>query len=306
MDQQMRTIIEGIKKEILSQIDGMRYANKVIPVSGKRYTLPLNGREIDMVYYPASRENAPLLLGFHGGGFLFGGCALDDSMWDTMRKELNVNIASIDYRKTPEYMWPAPIEDAFDATIYLQKHATEFGFNPEHISVFGSSAGANISAAVCIYAKQKGIFPYKYQILNYPYVDADTNPDIKGSGSLDGPIQQVFRELYLKPEDTKELTASPIFASKEDLTGLPTAIIRTAENDNLRKEGEQYAKMLENAGVTVHLSNAAGMPHGYYEYGFGDSSSAEYLDPYMKKMIADGTMHKGAAEALAFIKAYYQ
>ncbi len=305
MEQDMRAIIESIKQDVLSQIGGMRAANKMIPVSGTRHVLPLEGRDIDMVYYPAARQHAPLLIGFHGGGFLFGGCALDDTMWDAMRKSLDVNIASIDYRKTPDYMYPCALEDAYDATIYLRDHADEFGFDKEHISVFGNSAGATLAATVCIYAKEKGESLYDYQILNYPAVDWATNYAEKGPGSLDGPINAVFNELYIKPEDAKKITASPIFATKEELTGLPTAIIRTSENDSLRAEGEQYAKMLQEAGVSVYLSNAEGMPHGYYEYGFGDGAPADYLGEETKKLILDGTLHKGAAEALEFIKKYY-
>lgn len=306
MEQEMRTIIESIKQEVLSQIGGMRAANKVVPVSGTRHVLPLEGRDIDMVYYPAEREHAPLLIGFHGGGFLFGGCALDDAMWDAMRNALNVNIASIDYRKTPDYMYPCALEDAYDATVYLRDHADEFGFDKEHISVFGNSAGATLAATVCIYAKEKGEVLYDYQILNYPSVDWATNYAEKGPGSLDGPINAVFNELYIKPEDAKKITASPIFATREELTGLPAAIIRTAEIDSLRAEGEQYAKMLQDAGVPVYLSNAAGMPHGYYEYGFGDAAPADYLGEELKKLILDGTMHRGAAEALEFIRKYYK
>lgn len=118
MDEAMRNMVETMKEEILGSIGEMRTANKMVPVSGKRYGLPLPGREINMVYYPARRQNAPLILGFHGGGFLFGGCALDDAMWKAMRDRLDVNIASIDYRKTPEYRYPAPVEDAYDSAVY--------------------------------------------------------------------------------------------------------------------------------------------------------------------------------------------
>lgn len=302
----MRAMIDSIKQEVLSQIGGMRAANKIVPVSGTRHILPLDGRDIDMVYYPAVSKHAPLLIGFHGGGFLFGGCALDDPMWDAMRNALDVNIASIDYRKTPDYMYPCALEDAYDATIYLRDHAEEFGFDKKHISVFGNSAGATLAATVCIYAKEKGEFLYDYQILNYPSVDWATNYAEKGPGSLDGPINAVFNELYIRPEDAKKITASPIFATTEELTGLPTAIIRTAENDSLRAEGEQYAKMLQKAGVSVFLSNAEGMPHGYYEYGFGDGAPADYLGEETKKLILDGTLHKGASEALEFIREFYK
>lgn len=305
MDAELRKIVDMVKAQVIEEVKGVRAANKVIPVSGERHTLPLDGRNIDIVYYPADRENAPLLMGFHGGGYLFGGCAMDDAMWDAMRKQLDVNIVSVDYRKTPEFMWPAPIEDAYDSAVYMKEHASEFGFDSNHISVFGCSAGANISAAVCLYAKEKGGISFDYQILNYPALDNASDPGEKGEGSLTGPITYVFYELYARPEDAKKPTCSPIFASIDELKGLPPAIIYTADYDNLREEGEQYCQMLREAGVEVYYSVAEDMPHGYYEYGFGTNMGQDFLDDGIKEQIADGSIARGAQKCLDFIKAHY-
>ena len=305
MDPNLRTQIEIIKKEVLVEAEKMTMINRMIPISGKRVSLPLRGREIEMIYYPAVLPDAPLLLGFHGGGFLFGGCAMDDPIWVLLSKELGVNVASIGYRKAPEYMYPAGLEDAYDAAAYLRDHAEEYGFDHQKISVFGSSAGANLAAAVCIYAKAKGENLFQYQILNYPYIDCDTDPAEKGTGSLDGPIMYVFRELYFRPEDRRKSTASPVFASEDELKGLPEAIITVCEEDNLRAEGEKYGELLKNAGVKVHLALAEGMPHGYFEYGLGNADNIEFLDDYMKDMIRDGSMRKQAEKSLEFIKSYY-
>lgn len=203
-------------------------------------------------------------------------------------------------------MYPCALEDAYDATIYLRDHAEQFGFDKNHISVFGNSAGATLAATVCLYAKERGEALYDYQILNYPAVDWATHYTEKGPGSLSGPINDVFTELYIKPEDAKKITASPIFAAREDLLNLPAAIICTAENDSLRAEGERYADMLRGAGISVSLSNASGMPHGYFEYGFGDAAPADYLGDEIKQLILDGSMHKGALQTLAFIKENYK
>jgi len=269
------------------------------------YCLPLEGRSIDIVYYPAKNENAPLIIGFHGGGFLFGGCALDDHMWDAMRNQLDVNIASIGYRKSPDYMYPCAIEDAYDSAIYLKEHSEEFGFNPEQISTFGSSAGANIAACVCIFAKEKGGITFKNQILNYPFIDSDTDPLAKGRGSLEGPIMYVFNELYCKAEETRLPTVSPIFADKKQLEGLPKAIIITAENDNLRREGEVYANLLREAGVEVGENMATGMPHGYYEYGLGANQDSSFLPDDIIALMSSGAINKAAQEALDFIDSKY-
>lgn len=306
MEQELRNIIDGMKAQLRMDIIGMRKMQENSPVSGERYTLPLEGRKIHMAYYPTPEKGKPLLIAFHGGGFLFGNYAVDNAMWIHLRDTLDVNVASIDYRKTPEYKWPSPVIDAYDATIYLKEHAEKFGFNTDHVSVIGCSAGANIAAAVCLYAKQKGENLYRYQILNYPYIDLDTDPDLKGEGSMSGPIMHVFREFYVEPEETKEITASPIFVTKEGAKGLPTAIIQTAGNDNLRFEGESYANILRGAGVDVYFANAAGMPHGYFEYGLGDEISTAYLEADLKEMLSEGSMSKAAIKALEFIKKNYK
>jgi len=305
MDPKLRAVIDEIKKNVCEEAKKMNYANKIVSVKGTRYSLPLEGRNIDIVYYAAKKEKAPLIIGFHGGGFLFGGCALDDAMWDAMRNQLDVNIASIGYRKSPDYMYPCAIEDAYDSAIYLKEHAEEFGFNPEQISTFGSSAGANIAASVCIFAKEKGGITFKNQILNYPFMDSDTDPLAKGRGSLEGPIMYVFNELYCKAEETRLPTVSPIFADKKQLEGLPKAIIITAENDNLRREGEVYVNLLREAGVEVQENMATGMPHGYYEYGLGANQDSSFLPADIIALMSSGAINKAAQEALNFIDSKY-
>lgn len=305
MDSKLRAVVDGIKKNVCEEARKMNEANKVVSVNGVRYILPLEGRNIDIVYYKAKKENAPLILGFHGGGFLFGGCALDDGMWDAMRNQLNVNIASIGYRKSPDYMYPCAIEDAYDSAIYLMDHAKEFGFNPEHISTFGSSAGANIATSVCILAKEKGRYIFKNQILNYPFLDCYTDPLKKGKGSLEGPIMYVFNELYSKPEESRVPTVSPIYADKKLLEGLPKAIVITAENDNLRAEGEVYIKLLREAGVEVKDIMSAKMPHGYFEYGFSGNQDSSFLPDDIMVLMSNGTIKESAQEALDFIDKEY-
>lgn len=305
MEPQVRAVVNEIKRNVCKQAKEMSRINDVIPVKGKRYSLPLEGRNIDIVYYKAKRENAPLILGFHGGGFLFGGCALDDGMWDAMRNQLDVNIASIGYRKSPDYMYPAAIEDAYDSAVYLKVHSKEFGFNSEHISTFGNSAGANIATCVCILAKERGGIKFKNQIMNYPFLDTHTDPLVKGEGTIEAPIMYLFNELYCKPEETKLLTVSPVFADTNQLEGLPKAIVITAENDNLRAEGERYVKLLCDAHVEVKNTVAAGMPHGYYEYGFVLSDENVFIPDEIIELISSGDIPKAAQQTLNFIDKEY-
>jgi len=298
------TIYEKVKNQVIEEARMMRKINRVIPVTGERRDLPVGDRKINIVYYRAKRENAPLILGFHGGGFLFGGNAMNDAMWSAVRDKLDMNIASVEYRKSPDYQYQAALDDAYDAAVYMYHHADSFGFDRKNVSVMGCSAGACLAAALCIYTKQKGGISFKNQILLYPFLDAYTDPDAKGEGSLTGPVMYVFNELHCRPEEAKLPVVSPVFAGREDLTGLPRAIFDIADFDALKHEGFRYAEMLKNAGVDVHVMQSKGMPHGFFESGFGEIREAEmaFLSDVEKEMIKNGEFARASEEALAYIK----
>lgn len=299
-----RGIIEQVKAAILKETKQMREGNAAAVVTGTRFDIEMPDRKINIVFYPADSDNAPLIIGFHGGGFLFGGNALNDGMWSETGRVLGAAVASVEYRKSPDYQYMAAIEDAYDALCYFHNNAEEYGIDKNRILVMGCSAGANLAAAVCLYAKEKGGPAIEKQILMYPFLDTDTDPDSKGEGSLGGPVMYIFNELHCKPEETKNPLVSPVFASREELVGLPDAIICYAENDNLKYEGMKYAGMLRDAGVGVADMTAEGMPHGFYESGFGPLSKEEeqFLGEEVKRMVIDGTIGKKSAECLLFVK----
>ena len=306
MDEKMRSIVDTVKADMLSQIPQVREINKTIPVKGLRKEIRLADRTIPYVLYKADEPGRPLILGFHGGGFLFGGSCMDDDMWSIVAGKLNANIASIDYRKTPDYMWPSPVEDAYEAALYFKSGRLSEDIDFNRISVMGSSAGGNAAAAVSLYAKDHGGVEFDHQILLYPWLDLASDPADKGSGSMDLPMMYIFSELYVKPEDAENKYCSPIFAEDEDLTGLPEAIICTASNDSLKEEGLRYAARLKEAGVKVSLQEAVpDIPHGYFEYGFGTSTSQDFLGEEIKKKIEDGSISKEAQRSLDFIEEHF-
>lgn len=299
-----KEIYEKVKAQVLKEAEMMRKVNRIIPVSGERIDLPVGDRNVNIVYFRAKRENAPLILGFHGGGFLFGGNAMNDAMWTAVRDALDVNVASVEYRKSPDYQYQEALDDAYDAAVYMKGHAEDFGFDRENISVMGCSAGACLAATVCIYAKQKGGIVFKHQILMYPFLDAYTDPEAKGKGSLEGPIMYVFNELHCTPEEAKLPVVSPVFATVEELQGLPGAIFCMADNDSLKHEGYRYADMLKQAGVPVSVQEYVKMPHGFFESGFGKISEEEmnFLGEEVISMIRSGEIAKASEAALDFVK----
>lgn len=304
-----REIIEQVKVAVCKEALEMRKLNKIVKVSGRRMYITMPDRQIDVVFYPAENPDAPLILGFHGGGFLFGGSALNDAMWSETGKQLGAAIASVEYRQSPKYQYMEAIEDAYDVAVYFQEHSAEYSINSNKIFVMGCSAGANLATAVCLYAKENGQKPlFSGQILMYPFLDLATDPDSKGKGSLQGPIMYVFNELHCKPEEVTLPLVSPVFANKKELEGLPKAIICYADIDCLKAEGQKYAQMLREAGVQVDDMVAKEMPHGFYESGFGEISEMEmdFLGDDVKEMIRNGKIAETSKECLEFVKKNYR
>ena len=295
---------EDMKQHFLAMAAFMAEANAHVHVSGKRFAISAEGRDIGIVYYRARSKNAPLVLGFHGGGFLFGGNALNDAMWSAIAEAWDVNVASVAYRKSPKYRYREALEDALEVLRYFRENAAEFDFDAERIGAMGCSAGANLAATFCIYAKQQKEAPIWKQIMIYPVVDMYTDPSEKDDGTLAQPLQYLFNDLHCTQEEAHLPVVSPLFASKEDLTGLPEAVICTAELDSLKPETEKYAQMLQEAGVQTDVMTAESMPHGFFEVGFGEVSDAEIevLGPEIAACVKDGSAARISREILERIK----
>ncbi len=312
MDRNFRKLIDVAKEEMAKQGHGISAANKLVGVSGTRYKLPLSGREVEIVLYPPLDQDGnrlegkyPLIVGYHGGGFVFGGCALDDEMWKAVTQGLSVYVASVDYRKSPAYKWKETLDDAFDAAVYLSKHADEFGFDGKHISVMGQSAGGNLSAAVGLRVNTEKAMKLDNIILIYPFLDVHTDPNSKGPGSLVGPACYAMNEMHCDYEETLNPLVSPVYAGEDMLKGLPNVIIDYSEDDNLKFEGMKFAENLKKAGVTVHENLSEGMPHGFFECGFKIPTEIEInlmLGENARVLIETGAIHEKAVECINFIK----
>ena len=298
--------LENLLAELMTEVAATREDNKTVPVSGIRGVIGLEDREIDFVFYPARRENAPLILGFHGGGFLFGGSALNDAMWSRSAEVLDANIVSVGYRKSPEYKYPEALEDAHEAALYFSAR-DEFrgcGYDPAKLMVMGCSAGANLAAALCIHENRVGNSPIVRQILLYPWLDCATDDQIKGGGADPGPMTYIFRALHADEKDWENPLVSPVFAEAEDLAGLPEAIMNYAGEDILMPEGKKYAEMLRSAGVKVSEMTSDGMPHIYFEHGFDpvEKLNVSMVSEEHQEMIRSGRMNEASEETLRFIK----
>src|SRR5215469_1003928 len=248
---------------------------KVVPgtqVDGQAIDGP-GGKNQVRVYRPATLAagERPLILHFHGGGFVFGDLRMSDWMCSSVAVSVGAVVVSVDYRLAPVHRFPAAVDDCYAALVWAAENAAELGAAgpvdgaPARIGVMGESAGGNLSAVLCLLARDRGGPTISHQVLLYPPTDMTRiSPDAARSLIISEPDMVAFRRLYLGDTDPAEPLASPLLA--KDHSGLPPALIQVAEHDPLRDDGARYAAALRSAGVPVRFTEYIGMPHGYLNF----------------------------------------
>jgi acetyl esterase len=214
-------------------------------------------------------ERRPLLVFFHGGGFVFGDLETHDSLCRLLCRSAGSHVLAVDYRLAPENPFPAAVEDARAALAWAHEHAEELGADPARVGVGGDSAGGNLSAVVSQLATHDGGPAPALQLLIYPATDMSTkrrSRELFSEGFfLTDTEMKWFEASYLGPAAGTEAVfdprVSPMLA--DDLSGLPPAIVITAGFDPLRDEGEDYARGLQAAGTPVLLRRYEGFIHGF-------------------------------------------
>lgn len=241
-----------------------------IPVEGgvDNRTIPGPGGDLAIrIYRPGGVGPHPVVVYFHGGGWVIGDLDQNDNMCRHLVNLTGCTFVSVDYRLAPEAKFPGPAEDCFAATEWVVAHATELNVDPSRLVVFGESAGGNLAAAVCLMAKDRGGPGIRYQVLLNPVIDYDFSTpsyeENKEGYLLSRDLMVWFWEHYIEsPADGAHPYASPI--RHADLTGLPPAQIITAEFDPLRDEGAAYAEALKAAGVAVDYACWPGLTHNFF------------------------------------------
>ena len=217
------------------------------------------------VYRPEGDGPFPLVVNFHGGGWVIGDLDTADTVCRNLCRNTGCLVVSVDYRLAPEHPYPAAIDDAFAATCWLAEHAKELEGNG-HLALVGESAGGNLAAAVCLRARDEAGPPIDFQLLFYPVTDADfSRPSYEENARgyvLETPTMIWFWNHYLADASRRsEAHASPLQA--DDLGRLPPALIVTAEFDPLRDEGNAFADALKAAGTPTELVCCDGLIHDF-------------------------------------------
>jgi acetyl esterase/lipase len=239
--------------------------NRTVP--GPKSDIPVR------IYTPEGAGPFPILVFFHGGGWVIGTLDTHDSPCRALANAAGCVVVSVDYRLAPEHRFPSAAEDCYAATRWVADNAQAIGGDATRVAVGGDSAGGNLAAVVALMARDRGGPPLVHQLLVYPVTDHNytTASYLEEECNTPGLLctyeaMVYFWNSYLADaDDGREPYASPLRA--EDLSGLPPALVITAQYDVLRDEGQAYAERLRDAGVPVQVSHYESMLHAFFSMG---------------------------------------
>jgi acetyl esterase len=256
-----RAVLEGAQKSVQVDVSGIEVSDKTITTEGLTVKLT--------IVRPAGMTSVlPAFMFFHGGGWVIG----DYATHERFIRDLVVNSGAVgiyvDYSRSPEAKYPVAVNEAYAATKWVAENGAEINVDGKRLAVAGNSAGGNIAAATTLMAKEKQGPEIKYQVLFWPVTNADFETVSYNQYAKDRFLTKNMMEWFWDnyvPDvnDRNQVYASPLKAAISELSGLPPALVQTAENDVLRDEGEAYARKLDEAGVPVTLVRYQGMVHDY-------------------------------------------
>ncbi|BAP31402.1 esterase/lipase [Chryseobacterium sp. StRB126] len=217
-------------------------------------------------YQPKGKQNLPVLLYFHGGAFIYGTPEQYDFIFYRLALDIDAAIVSVDYRLAPKHPFPAAMEDGYDVLLWLSESADQIGGNKNRIMIGGSSAGATIAASITHYARDKEEINILHQYLLYPPTDhllkTSSMNELAHAPMQTKKAAEWMWKHYLQPS-----TAHPprysVPCQENNFKNLPEATIILCEFDPLKDEGKEYAKKLQDAGISVTLLEIEGAVHAF-------------------------------------------
>ena len=256
--------------------DVFRWEERLIPGPGG--DLPIR---IYTPHEPGQGEQLPILVYFHGGGFVVGSLDSYEAVCRALANRAGCIVVSVGYRLAPEHPFPAAVEDCHAALDWVAANAAELDGDPARLAVGGDSAGGNLAAVTAVQARDLGGPDLALQVLIYPATasapDSESHHRFAEKLFLTRRTILWFYQQYLSaPEDATDPRYAPLLTP--DLKGLPPALLIVAGYDPLRDEGLAYGGRLREAGVPVELSNYENMVHGFLNLGDVVDRAREAID----------------------------
>lgn len=209
-------------------------------------------------------QGGPLIINLHGGGFIKEWTKNDELFCRQILNRVGGCTVDIEYHLAPDYPFPMALHESYDVTKWAIDHAAELGADPDKLVIIGHSSGGNLTAGICLLAKERQDFVPELAIFDYPPMDLYTNPaDKKYRGGPPPEVAELYNLYYCDRAFQKDLLVSPVFAALEQLKGFPASLVITAEHDTLCIEGEEFALHLAQAGTEVTVKRIPGVTHGF-------------------------------------------
>ena len=233
-------------------------------------TIPTPNGDLPIrLYTPEGDGPLPVLVFFHGGGWVVGNLESHDATCRALANAAGCITLAVDYRLAPEHKFPAAPEDCYEATKWAVLNAAALGGDPQRVAVGGDSAGGNLAAAVALMSGDRGAPSLAYQLLLYPVTNHSFDTEsCKQNGEdylLTKDSMVWFWDHYLENDAAGNAPyASPLQAKY--VNSPPPGLVITAEFDPLRDEGEAYGKRLQDAGADIKISRYDGTIHGFFSF----------------------------------------
>ena len=261
--------IETLSVEQARRRGGSAPVDAVVPFEEVHETRDVRIGEMNARLYRPAKGTLPLVVYFHGGGWVVGSVAISDNFCRALANASGCAVLSVEYRLAPEHRYPAAADDAYAATVWAAGKADLLDIDAAHIAVGGSSAGGNLAAVTAQRARERGGPKIAAQLLHVPVMDHDFGTSsyrsyATGHGLTLAAMRWFWSHYEPDAARRDAADASPLRA--RDLTRLPPAIVVTAECDPLHDEGRAYADRLREAGVPVTYLEYQGMVHGFMSW----------------------------------------
>ncbi|MEH2462154.1 alpha/beta hydrolase [Nostoc sp.] len=256
-----RQVLVDAQASVKVDLSGIEESEKTITSEG--YSITLN-----IVRPEGVKGTLPVFIFIHGGGWVLGDYPTHKRMVRDLVVLSGFAAVFVNYTRTPDAQYPQAINEIYAATKWVAEHGEEIDVDGKNLAVVGNSVGGNMTAVTTLMAKAKGGPHIKLQILMWPIVDASFETEsyhqFGDKRFLTIPLMKWMYDLYTTDlEKRKEIYASPLQATVEQLKGLPPALIQVAESDILRDGGEAYGRKLDEAGVKVTTVRYNGMIHDF-------------------------------------------
>jgi acetyl esterase len=229
---------------------------------------PTGAVKVRIVRPKGATGTLPVILYTHGAGWVFGDAHTHDRLVRDLAVGVNAAVVFPEYDRAPEAQYPIANEQAYAAAKWVMTNGADQNLDPSRMAVAGDSVGGNMAIALTLMAKERGDVQFRYQVLFYPVTDANFDTDsyeefAEGYFLAREGMKWFWDQYTTREEDRAQITASPLRATAEQLTGLPAALVINGEADVLRDEGEAFAGKLRQAGVQVTQVRFAAIIHDF-------------------------------------------